>query len=291
MQVRLNIGNFFYQIEHVTTNHMIKRTGRITSRHRHPVFHLIYITEGRGIFRINDHTSKAEPGYLYVIGPNQWHEFIGDKEHPLSDLECTFYVNDDKNEPKVLTLYDIIEQQGDMDAPFSVGAPLFIPLHFRPLLIQCFHRILEKTTVYLSQAHTTIMISDLLVLIEAIIMYCTGSNKYTQISTDARVAMSIKQYLQMNMEKTVTLADLAELVHLTPTYICRCFKKQTGHSPMDYLQQIRMLEAEKLLLHTDLQINLISEKVGYQEPSYFARVFKAKHGASPKDFRKIIEYA
>jgi AraC-like DNA-binding protein len=273
---------------------MIHRKGKITSRHRHPVFHLIYITEGQGVFRIENCVSQAEPGHLYVITPNQWHEFEGNLEQPMSDLECTFYLSGSDKEPAVVSLLDLIEHElaDAAGSTFSAeGAPIGVPLQLRPTLINRFQRLLDYTAGYVSASRTAVLISDLLLTVEDIVRACSSSSdsQYWAKQTDNRVSAAIKKYLQTHMGTTVTLADISRHVHLTPTYLCRSFKKQTGSSPMDYLQQLRMTEAEKLLLHTDLQVNLIAEKVGYHEPSYFTRVFKEKHGVSPKDFRRSIE--
>jgi AraC-like DNA-binding protein len=293
MQIMLQVAGALYHIEHITTNYIAKRKGVITVRHRHPVFHIIYITEGRGTFQINDHISHCEQGHLYIINPNEWHEFQGDPDHPFCDFECTFYIKDSGNEPSVLNLFDMVQLDRSVALPPLIAEqPLMVPLHLRPLLLQGFQRILDTAKSWIAPGHTSIMINDLLLLTAEIVMNCAGAEKYQPQNAKDQAIVEIKQYLQTHMDQIVSLADLVDIVHLTPTYICRTFKKESGFSPMDYLLHIRMTEAEKLLAHTDLPVYLIAEKVGFQEPSYFARVFKDKHDLSPTEYRKkIISYA
>ena len=85
----------------------------------------------------------------------------------------------------------------------------------------------------------------------------------------------------------VKLEQLAKLVHWSPNYLCRIFKVHTGKAPMAYLQWLRMTEAEKLLLYTDLPVFTISEMLGYEDASYFARLFRKHHGRAPSAYRII----
>ncbi|MEY8746097.1 helix-turn-helix transcriptional regulator [Paenibacillus tundrae] len=79
---------------------------------------------------------------------------------------------------------------------------------------------------------------------------------------------------------------LAEALHFHPNYIVRCMKAKYGCTPSDYLQEIRLDHARRLLVTTDWSIDCVAEEVGFRYSPYFSACFKRKMGISPLQFRK-----
>ncbi|MCC8101513.1 MAG: AraC family transcriptional regulator [Clostridiales bacterium] len=96
-----------------------------------------------------------------------------------------------------------------------------------------------------------------------------------------------KHYLRLNKEKEIGRTEVANAVHLHPDYLSRIFKRATGSSLSDYLLALRMEEAKKYLLQTDLPIGEVALKVGFQDISYFTRRFKSFFGVSPREYRNM----
>ena len=69
---------------------------------------------------------------------------------------------------------------------------------------------------------------------------------------------------------------LAEMCHGSPFHLQRTFKRIIGLTPIEYIQQFRVLKATKYLLHTNQSIKEISTAVGIENPEYFATLFKKK---------------
>jgi len=82
---------------------------------------------------------------------------------------------------------------------------------------------------------------------------------------------------------------LAEKFYLSPYYICKIFKESTGFTFIEYLNKMRVKEAQKLLRAKGSTVLGISEKVGFGSVSNFGRVFKEISGVSPLNFRKLEE--
>lgn len=103
------------------------------------------------------------------------------------------------------------------------------------------------------------------------------------------VVQFTKEYIEKNLEKNITRESLAELVYLNPDYLARMFKRECGESMSSFLLRRRMETAKEELIKTELSINEIAVKVGYDNFSYFSKVFKDTWGLTPKEYRKAYK--
>ncbi len=92
-------------------------------------------------------------------------------------------------------------------------------------------------------------------------------------------------YMKEHYSESLSLREMATLVHLNPNYFCQLFKTETGENFSNYLTVFRLKKAEELLKNTDLRAYEIAEKVGYPNLSYFSRIFKKYTGKSPFEYR------
>lgn len=106
----------------------------------------------------------------------------------------------------------------------------------------------------------------------------------------SRHAERILAYLQMNYMNDLSLDHLADRMGLHPNYISSLFKKETGDTFVNYLNSLRIREAQKLLRsQPQLTVNAISRQVGFDTKHYFAKVFKKYSGTTPGAYREIRE--
>lgn len=92
-------------------------------------------------------------------------------------------------------------------------------------------------------------------------------------------------YIFENYEKPITLADAANLIGMTETSFSRFFKKQTGRSFVESLNNIRLGKASRMLVDTTDSVVEISLNCGFNNLSNFNRIFKKKKGCTPGEFR------
>lgn len=96
----------------------------------------------------------------------------------------------------------------------------------------------------------------------------------------------IEQYVQSHISQDLTREDIAAFLHFNPAYLSRLFKKETGLSLSDYIMDLRMKQAKRLLSESDLKVSDVAEITGYRNFSYFSKLFKKQEGYTPQEFRK-----
>jgi len=89
-----------------------------------------------------------------------------------------------------------------------------------------------------------------------------------------------------NLSRSLTLAELAEQVHLSPSRFAAVFLKQTGLSPLAHFQRLKIQRARALLERPEMSISEVALAVGYQDPLYFSRLFRKATGVSPRAWKK-----
>jgi len=93
--------------------------------------------------------------------------------------------------------------------------------------------------------------------------------------------------LHSGMERPWTNALMAERLNISEDHFIRLFKEQYGMTPNRYVQKIRHHEAKRCLRETDMKIEWIGRKVGYEDLHHFSHAFKRWNGISPREYRKM----
>lgn len=100
-------------------------------------------------------------------------------------------------------------------------------------------------------------------------------------------ASEAKRYIAQHFnEQSLTLAAVANALHISPTYTSTLFTKQFGMTFVQYVQHIRLQHAMQLLKTTDVSIADIAEQCGFRDANYFSKLFKRKKGMTPTYYRK-----
>jgi AraC family transcriptional regulator of arabinose operon len=122
--------------------------------------------------------------------------------------------------------------------------------------------------------------------LEAVLLECDRQNPLAATSRyDERIRRAM-DYLERNIARKITLADIADAVGLSPSRLAHLFREQTGQTPQQYLEGIRMQRASELLRRTGFSIKQIADAVGYDSQFYFSQRFKVRTKHSPSTFRE-----
>ena len=118
-----------------------------------------------------------------------------------------------------------------------------------------------------------------------------ASSSFARASRDkeSRRVMKVKQYVNDHYSEDLRLESLASLAGMTPPAFSRFFKSRTGRTLSDYIIDIRLGNAARLLVDTTQNVSEICYSCGFNNLSNFNRIFKAKRGYTPRDFRALFK--
>ena len=100
--------------------------------------------------------------------------------------------------------------------------------------------------------------------------------------------LDVAQYIQRNYNKSISVADLAAVAHLSESHFYAVFKKHYYTPPLSYLNMYRLTVASDLLIHTSTPIKDIALRVGIPDALYFSRLFQRTFRSSPRDYRRLL---
>ncbi len=92
-------------------------------------------------------------------------------------------------------------------------------------------------------------------------------------------------FINQHYSEKVTLSEISKTAGVSEREAARCFKKNIGQSPMEYLINYRLNQSKKLLLETDMTITDICQQCGFSDSAYFGKVFRKTYGMTPSKYR------
>jgi len=208
----------------------------------------------------------------------------------------------EKQEAMVLRKNEIAFIPKNIEFERSVGAP--VTYHNISFYIQAdhpFYRAVAPGKITLPATQVAAMLesmkyasllADNRELITHMIEHVFTENYLFRNSDDMKSAPFSEEiqravrYMNQNLNKKITIGDLAEHVFLSHSGLIWKFKRELNTSPSNYLYLLRMRNAKRFLLSSPYSITEISEKCGYQSPYYFTNAFRKYSGMSPTAFRK-----
>ncbi len=164
-----------------------------------------------------------------------------------------------------------------------------------PRLISKEHPKYDKIAPIVHKLFNEDIQSKTMIFADLTLLFCTLAEhsllEDNQAESSRKKTEDVKlciHYMEEHYMRKITLAELAEFVHMTPNYFCNYFKKWTGITPFTQLNNIRIARASKLLRKTDSSVAEIATACGYENVSFFIRKFKAIKGCTPSNYRNRL---
>ncbi len=251
--------------------------------HRHAEFELNFVENCLGARRIVGDNMEVLGNYdLALIGGGLEHVWEQYKCTDTSIREVTIQFSGDlfgdsllaKNQLK--SLHDMLERSKSGIA-FDVSAIMRIYAKIDEITrAQAgFYRVLKLMEILYELS----LESNYKVL-------ASSSFSNTVFTSDSRRVQKVEEYISKNYSEEIRLQTLSDLVGMTPTAFSRFFKLRTGRTISDYIIDIRLGYASRLLVDSSMSIVEICYQCGFNNVSNFNRIFKKKKLCSPKAFRE-----
>lgn len=136
------------------------------------------------------------------------------------------------------------------------------------------------------EMQTRFLLGQFLVQLNQLYFHTAEDKAISATSEETSQVLFIKDYIQEHYGESLRIEELSRQFFISKTQLYRAFHAVLGVSIGNYILQVRLIKARDLLRNSDYSIEMIAEKVGYQNLSAFSRAFKANTGVSPHAFRK-----
>ena len=248
--------------------------------HFHPEIELTLITHGSGTRIVGDSVENYRPGDLTLIGsdlPHSYSSAPGHDEHAA----IVIHFRRDFLGPEFLRLPEFAALHGLIDT-----AARGLNVTAGPELVALLHKLAtgpgaERTLGLVRLLGHLAEASELRTL-------TTAATRHPVNAAGRERADAVHAYLADAHTGPVRLHEAAEVAHLTPTAFSRFFRRTFGRTFTDYVTDLRVATACRLLSESDLAVSDIAIRSGYQNLSNFNRRFRALKGVSPREYRAML---
>jgi len=256
----------------------------ISPFHFHNEYELMYFEDYGGEILIGFSLFIPQPGDILLIGARIPHAYLSHSPKKINrDQGKQIIFSTEAFGADFLNLPEAISISSLLDS--SNGAVLFRNSSVKKKILKYFTGMIhDRPSLQMVKA---IAIIELLAfhIDEAELLMQNLENTTMNKKAQSRIN-KVYTYLVSNFQNHITLKDIAKLVHMTEESISRYFKKHTGKSIFESLNEIRLNNACELLIETDMTISQIAGESGFNNISNFNRKYKIQYNETPKEWRK-----
>lgn len=254
-----------------------------TEYHDHDFAEITYILSGRGNYYIDGNTYQVQKGDVLIHNPGSKHcNIILESEEPMVEFCAGFTDFQINNMPPNSIV-------------FRDGKPIMKTsgLLRKEITRHCYEMVSENDGFQLGKYFMlkTHLIQILLLMIRSISEPLDIQKGYNFETYSRNYAVKrIITYLNENYENKISLDQIAHNMYLSPVYISKIFKEETGDSPINYLINIRLEKAKDILSKGECgSIKEVANRVGYEDVYHFSKLFKKHFGLTPSDYKKTYK--
>ncbi len=274
---------FFYGNEGDTfsVSHRKAQSHMMPEDHFHSTYELFYLVKGERNFFIKEGTFSIKEGDLVLINPDVLHRTTNAMTLGHENIIVNFH-RDELTTPKYSfpgILFALLGKEYTI-----ISLPLQCQIYVEELLNKVLQEVEQKKTGFEIYAQA---------LIVQLLTYCCRFVEQNRVkefihpSPMHQLITGIVQFINSNYAQDLSLHYLAERFYVSSYYLSRAFKEVTGFTFIEYLNNLRIKEAKKLLEESPEKVANIAKAVGYGSRTHFGRVFRKITGRSPLYYRRI----
>lgn len=247
--------------------------------HIHDFIEIHYVAEGKGYHYVGDERILVAKGDLFIIPIGTRHVYRPSSEADKDELivyNCLFASGVlellNRSYPLPKEIEDLLNGN---TRTYSRYKDIF---HEGRLHMEALHRE-YKSKQPGHEAALYALLTRLLIYLYRLELNLTAAlPAYAQFD-------SAFAYIEENYSRPMILSDIAKLIPASPSYTQKIFKRITGQSFTEYVQNLRIKKSTELLTQTSLSIKEITEMVGYRDQKFFHELFRKKTGQTPLQYR------
>ena len=229
---------------------------------------LVFTISGRGQLKAGLRDYELTPNSIILVSPGTLTDFSG-SENPAWNFYWVVFQCADSWRP-----YLQWPQAGPGVRQLDAASENLVAVECN--LSQLYHNYVESGPLKMELDHN---------LLEQLLLRCaTCLPRESTRKMDPRVHIA-RAYIDEHYTADIALADVAAASNISSSRLSGLFKKETGSSVMAYRNELRLVKAAQLLLHSNLRIADIGDRVGYSEQAFFSRIFRKHLGMSPRQYR------
>lgn len=250
--------------------------------HFHSECEIVFVKDGHFDMTIDGKVYKAGAGDVFFVNSGGLHS-MNNNEGYTEFCSLVF-------DPSFVDFAALNPFQRDIIEPIKSGKLVF-PLKIdqnEPCHIKIFNelcRIVECQGNEFSKAEQITAFYEIFLSLAKNNMLVLRDVEETKSAGDSAVK-KVMRYINSHLSERITLSDLSKTAHMSEKYFCAFFKKQTGITPIEYVNRVRIERACELLKTGEMSVTNVALECGFESLSYFIRKFKAQMGTSPSDYKK-----
>ncbi len=251
--------------------------------HGHKEYELNFVENGEGVKRVvGDRIEELDKYDMVLIcAEDMEHEWSGSGKEGQDIREITIQFSPELFDKGLLAKNQFASiDKMFLDAKHGVAFPLSAIMRVYSLMDSLAHET-ERFQQFLKFQYILYVLSK-----SNYRILSSSSFSHAERNTESRRILKVKQYINEHYSEPLRLNDMAELVGMAPVSFSRFFKLRTGRTLMDYVLDIRLGFAARMLVDSTKNISEICYECGFNNISNFNRIFKNKRGSTPKEFRQ-----
>ena len=259
------------------------KTGTVNvTYHWHPEIEIVYLKKGEFTVTINNESFRAHSGDVIFANSGELHS-MNQNDGEVCFYSAVFY-------PQLLDFNSKNPFQRSVLEPLKKGRLCM------PRLLsegdECYSEVKKQFLRIIEANKTDFPYAEQMIALYEILLALYKDGRLFSASIDVDEAENIEiikntiAYIDEHISEKITLKELADCANMSEKYFCSFFSEQTGSTPIEYVNRLRVEKACEMLKMHKTSVTDAALETGFESLSYFIRRFKRQMGVSPSQYKK-----
>lgn len=266
---RLRAHPFSRQLYPVSYGHYLQAVGHRVRRSVHTDHLLIFCHQGSGRFQTEHHNGELQAGQVLFLRKGVAHSYQAAQDAPWSIYWAHF-------------AGDLVDQYMEyIGVQADTSAPVVRLSNWRALL--------PDVTQLLNLQHQRLTLERALLaanILQKLLIQLPGLRRDELTPSTTFTLTTLERFMHDNSHRSLELKDFALFSGLSIYHFSKKFRQLTGTSPIRYFNNLKIREAQRMLVETNHSVRQVGHTLGFEDAYYFSRLFKKVTGQSPSYFRQ-----